>query len=119
MARGSISAWQSGRRGERYILGGENLFYREICERIAGLAGVEPPRRALPGPLARGLGVVGDGLEWLGYESLLNSVTVRYGFDNRFHFSSAKAEAELTYNHGPIGGAIGDAIAWFRTRGLI
>src|SRR5690348_17790679 len=40
VARGMILAWQKGQRGERYILGGHNLPYREIFARIANVAGI-------------------------------------------------------------------------------
>jgi dihydroflavonol-4-reductase len=119
VARGSIGAWQSGRRGERYILGGANLSYRRLGEEISRLAAVNPPSWALPDAVARILGLLGDGLERFGYGVPLNSVTVRYAFGQQFQFSSGKAVAELDYRCGPISAAIADAIAWFRSRGIL
>ncbi|MBI5765100.1 MAG: NAD-dependent epimerase/dehydratase family protein [Planctomycetes bacterium] len=50
---GIILAALRGRTGTRYILGGENLPYREIVNRIAGVVGQRPAIVELPA-LARG-----------------------------------------------------------------
>src|SRR5215468_3401273 len=39
VARGMIAAWHKGRRGERYILAGHEMTYRDIMRRIAEVAG--------------------------------------------------------------------------------
>ncbi len=120
VARGMIAAWQRGRRGERYILGGHNLMYRAVFETISSIAGVRPPRFGVPRSVASMIGRFGDLKERLGGgEPLVNSTTVRYAFTPGFQFSSAKAIAELDYTFGPIAPAITDAIAWFRAHGML
>ena len=39
-ARGHIAALEKGRRGERYILGGENLTLKQILDRLAAITGL-------------------------------------------------------------------------------
>lgn len=120
VARGMILVWEKGRRGERYILGGENLPYAEIFERIARLAGVKPPRRNIPRFAANAVGWFGDLSERItGKEPLINSVAVRYGYCKTFMFSSDKAKSELGYEPHPIDDAIKDALAWFRAHGML
>jgi dihydroflavonol-4-reductase len=120
VAHGMLLVWQKGRRGERYILGGENLTYKDAFERIAAVAGVKPPRRRIPRPVATVFGWFGDASERLsGREPLINSVTVRYGFCEDFVFSSAKAQRELGYRAGPLEPAIKSALDWFRERKMI
>jgi dihydroflavonol-4-reductase len=120
VARGMLLVWQKGRRGERYILGGENLSYKEAFERIATVAGVPAPRRSLPRAAARAFGWFGDlGERFSGREPLINSVSVGWGFCGDFIFSSEKAMRELGYSAGPIEPAIRDAIAWFRRQGML
>ncbi|MBA3395509.1 MAG: NAD-dependent epimerase/dehydratase family protein [Deltaproteobacteria bacterium] len=119
VARGMIAAWQRGRRGERYILAGHDLTYREIFTRIARLAGVAPPRFGIPAPLAKLVGRWGDFVERRGKEPLVNSTQIRYAFTERFRFTSAKAACELGYTYGPIEPAITDAIAWFRAQRML
>ncbi len=43
VVQGQLAAAERGRRGERYILGGENLSYREITAIIGDVAGRRPP----------------------------------------------------------------------------
>jgi dihydroflavonol-4-reductase len=122
VARGMIAAWQRGRRGERYILGGHNMTYRDIMHTIAGVAGVRPPRLRVPRLLARAMGAAGDVSERLragGGRSFINSVVVRYAYTTRFQFASDKAMATLDYRFGPVETAIRDALTWFRGRGML
>jgi dihydroflavonol-4-reductase len=121
VVRGMIAAWQRGRRGERYILGGHNMTYRDIMHTIARVAGVRPPRLRVPRLLARAMGAAGDVSERLraGRRPFINSVVVRYAYTTRFQFASDKAMAALDYRFGPIETAIGDALAWFRSRGML
>lgn len=120
VARGMILAWQKGRAGERYILGGHNLPYKEIFERIARVAGVPPLTWSVPYPLAYAAGLLGDLQQWItGKEPLVTTNSVRWGYCPTFQFTSAKAERELGYAYGPIEPAIDDALTWFRDNGML
>ena len=120
VARGMILAWQKGRSGERYILGGHNLPYKEIFERIARVAGIPPLTWSVPYPVAYAAGLLGDLQLWVtGKEPLVTTNSVRWGYCPTFQFSSAKAERELGYAYGPIEPAIEDALAWFRAHGML
>jgi dihydroflavonol-4-reductase len=120
VARGMLLAWEKGRRGEKYILGGENLTYKDIMERIAREAGVAPPSRQVPRWLGRLVGLFGDVQERLSNrEPLLNSVTMGYAYCTIFQFSSQKAQAELGYRPGPLEPAIRDALRFFREQQMI
>jgi dihydroflavonol-4-reductase len=120
VAKGMLLVWQKGRAGERYILGGENLPYADVFDRIARIAGVKAPTWNIPRLLAAPLGWVGDLREAMSdAEPLINTMTVRYGYCKAFIFSSEKAERELGYTTRPIDDAIRDAIAWFRAHGML
>lgn len=119
VARGMIAAWQRGRRGERYILGGYDLTYRAMMEMAAKVAGVAPPRFGLPYALARLVGLWGDFSESRGGDPLVNTTQVRYAFTDRTKFSSAKAQRELGYTISPLEDAMRDAYAWFRAHGML
>lgn len=119
VCRGMTLAAERGRRGERYILGGENLRFQEAFARIAAVVGKRPPRFGMP----KALGLLGGWLGELGQAVLrreldVNLVTARYGYCRGYRFSSAKAERELGYSHGPLEDAVRDALAWFRARGM-
>lgn len=118
VCRGMILAAEKGKRGELYILGGENLDYRTIATKITTVAGIRPPLFPIP----RGLAMLGGwgGDLWgmiMRKETNINSITVAMGYV--YHaFSSTKAERELGYTHGSVDTAISDALAWFAERGM-
>jgi len=119
VARGMIAAAEKGKTGERYILGGENMSYAEVSDRIARMAGTRPLTWNVPRVLAAIPGWFGDVRAWLGGEPLLTSVTIRYAYSPRFIFRSDKAKRELGYTTGPLDDAIRDAVAWFRATGRL
>lgn len=119
VARGMIAAWERGRRGERYILGGHEMTYGDVMREIARVAGVAPPRFRVPRPAAWAYGKWGDLVERLGREPVVNSTQIRYAYTDKFRFRSEKAARELGYAPGPLEPAIRDAIAWFRAHGVL
>ncbi len=119
VARGMIAAWQRGVRGERYILGGHDLTYRDVMQQICREAGVRPPRFRVPRPIAALVGKWGDRVERRGKEPVVNSTQIRYAFTDKFRFTSAKAQRELGYTIGPLEPAVRDAVAWFRANGML
>ncbi|MBL0219167.1 MAG: NAD-dependent epimerase/dehydratase family protein [Myxococcales bacterium] len=119
VARGMIAAWHRGRRGERYILAGHDMSYGDVFKTIARVAGVKPPRFAVPHAAAWLFGKWGDFLEARGKEPLANSTTIRYAYTDKFRFKSEKAATELGYTFGPLEPAIADALAWFRSHGML
>ncbi len=120
VARGMIAAWEKGGRGEVYILGCENMGYREIMELIAREALVSPPRFSMPRALATVAGWLGDLQELLsGKEALINSMRVRWGYCEGYVVSSDKARRELGYAPGPVDVAVRDALTWFRVHDML
>src|ERR1035438_3924670 len=59
-ARGHILALEKGKRGERYILGGENLTLKQILDRLAAITGLKSPIVKLPYVFALATGVVDE-----------------------------------------------------------
>jgi dihydroflavonol-4-reductase len=115
--RGIINALTSGRSGERYILGGENVTYLELWREIAGLVGSRPPLARLFAPISWLAGGAGDLWTALaGREPLLNSAMVRMG-QMHHYYSSGKAQRELNYQISPYQTALGDAWHWFLEHG--
>ncbi|HEY5920309.1 MAG TPA: SDR family oxidoreductase [Kofleriaceae bacterium] len=119
VARGMLLAAEKGRRGERYILGGHDMTYRDVFERIAKVAGVKPPRFRIPIPIAKLVGKVGDAIEARGKEPIVNSTQIRYAYTDTFRFASQKASRELGYAYGPLEPAIADALGWFRQHDMV
>jgi dihydroflavonol-4-reductase len=119
VAAGHLAAAETGRIGERYILGGENLSLAEILAEVARAVGRRPPRLKIPYALAF---PVAAGAE------LVARVTGREPFTTldgvrmarkKMYFSSAKAARELGYRPRPAREAIADAVNWFGVNGYL
>jgi dihydroflavonol-4-reductase len=119
VAAGHIAAWQKGRIGERYILGGEDVRLGDMLAEIARFVGRTPPKLRLPRrlifPIAYGAEAVAY---FTGKEPFVTTTGLKLAKDLMF-FSSAKAERELGYRARPYGEAVADAITWFRRNGYL
>jgi dihydroflavonol-4-reductase len=116
VARGLLLAAERGQKGERYILGGENLSYLEVFTRIAAVVGASRPLGVAPRPLARAMGLLGDvAMGVTGREMPVTTLTVRWGYTPGFVFSSEKARTALGYTTRPLEEGISAAWAWFAT----
>jgi len=114
VAVATVNALTQGRVGESYILGHQNLSYREAFVLMAGLMGVRPPRRAVPVRLARLLGAAGDLQARLtGRPGRLNSAMAAVANDGHY-FSGRKAITELGLPQTPLEQAVREALAWFK-----
>jgi dihydroflavonol-4-reductase len=119
VAQAMIAAARRGQCGQCYILGHENLSYREIFGRIAQVLRLSPPRFAIPYPLARLGGCVGDLAGWLTrQEPGVNTTTVKLGYVDHY-YSSARAVRELGMRQTPIEEAIQRAVRWFYDAGML
>jgi dihydroflavonol-4-reductase len=117
VASGHLAAFERGRIGERYILGGDNLTLAAMLGEIAALAGRAPPRFKLPLLAVYPVALVEEILARLtGREPFATFDGLRMAKKMMF-FSSAKAERELGYRHRPARDGLADALAWFRDAG--
>lgn len=119
VAEGHLLAFERGRIGERYILGGDNLSLRDLLGTVAGLSGRSAPKMRLPRlplyPLAAGAEFMA---RLTGKEPLLTIDGLRMS-KYRMFFTSAKAESELGYRSRPYQEGVADALAWFRGAGYL
>lgn len=115
VAEGHLLAFASGKIGERYILGGENLSLRAILAEIAALAGRRPPKIRLPHDAVLPFAYLVEGWARLGGtdQPLLTVDGVKLA-KKRMYFSSDKARRELGYAPRPARDALKDAVEWFR-----
>ena len=113
--RGHLLAMEKGRSGERYLLGGSNLSYREFFDAIGREAGRK--RFLLPVPMPVMLSVAGLQL----VKTALSGRPPRIvpGWVRRFahdwKITCAKAERELGYRPGDIKQGMKKTVEWMRT----
>jgi dihydroflavonol-4-reductase len=119
VAAGHLAAFDRGRIGERYILGGEDMTLQHILRYIAGLVGRKPPRVRLPYAAVLPIAYLAEAISKItGRSGRITLEGVRMSRKYMF-FSSAKAVAELGYQWRPPTVALDDAVGWFRERGLL
>ncbi len=118
VASAHVAALTSGRSGERYILGGENLTLKQILDRMAAMTGLPSPTARVPHAVAMGFAFFDEWITGriLGREPRATVEAVRMGKKKMFA-SSAKAERELGYRALPVDEALRAAMDWFRAHG--
>lgn len=115
----TVNALTMGRIGESYILGNQNLCYREAFALMAAVMGVKPPRLPLPPALARFYGAICDAQTRLtGRPAMVNGTMVAIANDGHY-FGSEKAIAELLLPQTPIERAIREAFDWFQANNYV
>lgn len=119
VVKGHILAARSGRRGDRYILGGENLTHRQIISTIADVVGGIRPFFKVPEWAVRSIAVAAEGIgstlsrkPWVTRELLASSSLFNY-------FSSEKSERELGYSRTPFREAVQKTFSWYKQQGLL
>jgi dihydroflavonol-4-reductase len=116
-AEGHLLACEHGQRGQRYILGRQNLTLEEIFKKLEQISGVRAPARRIPYPVAYAAGLVTTAWARLsGGEPRAPLDAVRMARKKMF-VSNQKAVSELGFAPGPVEGALARAVEWFRANG--
>jgi dihydroflavonol-4-reductase len=109
VAAGHLLAAKRGQSGERYILGGYNIAWVDLIDRIAAQSGVHHPLLVLPTDVAalarlqRELGLPGP----VAPEALILMA-------QNWRYSSRKAKKELGYRTRPLEKTLGETVEWSR-----
>ncbi len=116
---GEIAALKSGRTGERYILGSENISFKELFRKIGEVVGASAPNVYIP------IWAASIAASWL--ESLSNMtgkppvLTKAHvvGATLPHYFSFGKAKRELGFEPHPIMDAIRESYKWYLENNLM
>jgi dihydroflavonol-4-reductase len=115
VARGIVEAAYRGRKGERYLLGGENLEFGKFLALYSQAAGARAPEHRIPpvalktaSSLAAVLGPAGCRAR----ESTASALLYHW-------YDSSKAMTELGYRPGPASEAIAASVAWMKENGIL
>ncbi len=117
VAMGHWLAFQKGKIGERYILGGENLSLGAILTIVAEHVGRKPPTVRLPRAAIYPIAALMEVYARLSGKEPLVTIDALRMAKKKMYFSPAKAEHDLGYTARPATAAIADAIHWFRENG--
>jgi len=119
VAAGHLLALERGRIGETYILGGQDVEFRDMIGAIAQMTGRRAPTVGLPRLPLFPLAYAAEALARLtGKEPFLTVDALKMA-KYRMFFTSARAERELGYSARPYREALRDALDWFRKAGYL
>ena len=120
LVEGLIAVKEKGRRGQRYLLGGENTPMAALLAMLAQATGREMPKTRLPYWVALAAGAVDTGLvsAITGKAPKAPLTGVRLA-GRQISFSSNKALRELNWRAGPLAPALEETIAWFEEKDLL
>ncbi|HEX9569238.1 MAG TPA: hopanoid-associated sugar epimerase [Rhodospirillales bacterium] len=119
VAEGHLLAFEKGRVGERYILGGENMSLQAILGAVAAAAGRRAPKLKIPHGAILPIAYAAEAWARIsGGEPFATVDGVRMA-RKKMYFSHAKAVRDLGYAPRPAGQALADAVRWFKDHGYL
>jgi nucleoside-diphosphate-sugar epimerase len=114
LADGFLAAFDKGRPGEEYVLGGENLSIREVFLRLEPITGIRPPRFGVPSWLVRASipisPLIARALKQ-GPHVMQDAMGTMGG---SFMASSAKAQRELGFAFRSLEDTMPETIEWLK-----
>ena len=116
-AEGHLLAAERGRTGQRYILGCRNMTLQDICQSLASISGLPPPRLQLPYFMAYVAGWVDTKVSLALHKSPSISLEGVKMARKRMFVDCSKAVRELSLPQTPPEEALGRAVAWFKEKG--
>ena len=108
VATGHILAFEKGKIGERYIMGGENIPLKQILKEIAKITGKSPPRIKLSPNLILPVAYIAEIVARITKKDPFVTVDGVLMSKKKMFFSIDKAERELGYSPRPAIEAIKD-----------
>jgi dihydroflavonol-4-reductase len=119
VAEGHLLAFDKGRVGERYVLGGENMSLQAILGAVAEAAGRRAPKLKIPHGAILPIAYAAEAWARIsGGEPFATVDGVRMA-RKKMYFSHAKAARDLGYAPRPAGQALADAVRWFKDHGYL
>jgi dihydroflavonol-4-reductase len=107
-----VSAAEKAQPGQRYIVGGDTMTYRQMLTIAAREAGRRPPWLRLPTGLVQVAGMLAGQLGMLGGD-VLQAIPYWQPLD------TSRARIELGHTARPFAETVQDALAWFRGYGYL
>lgn len=118
VAAAHVAALTRGEPGQRYILGGPMLTFRELLTTLAEVTGGARPIAELPPALVRAAIVPLAFAERVGVKLPFGTGNALYLTTHRY-YASARAEEALGYRTRPAVETLGDAARWYTSQGVL
>lgn len=117
VVEGHLLAATKGKRGERYILGGENLSWREFITLVSRHFGRRPGFRLPLGPMKLAASLAELGGRLTGRRPVLTRQMTQLA-DLDLYYTSDKARKELGYCSKTIDDSLFHALSWYEEHGF-
>lgn len=117
VARAHLLAYEKGRTGQNYLLGGDNTSQLELARLIAKAAGVTPPKREIPPKLFLAGAALLEGIAAVRKQRPFMTRAFAHAFLECWYTCSDKAIAELGYDPPPLQEIVDDTMEWLRSEG--
>lgn len=119
LAAGTIAAADKGRKGQCYILGNEEVSFKDFARMLVRESGCKPIKRFLPIGVANLIAALLEKqAKRTGKHPLMTTFSV-YNLARNNSFDSSKAKEELGYTTRSYEETIRDEIAWLKKEGKI
>ena len=119
VAEGICQALEKGRVGQCYIMGHQNLSYKEALSIISTVVGRKPPKLPVPNFLVKMGGFFGSTIAMITRKPPALSYPMAWISCDGHYFSPAKAVKELQMPQTPLEEAVKEAYDWFCENGYI
>jgi NAD+-dependent farnesol dehydrogenase len=112
VVQGHLLAWEKGRPGERYLLGGENASYNAFFQKLQQVSGVK--KRMVHVPVGVLLFMSNLMMAWTNITGKAPLITPKWVRKYLYHWelSSQKAADELGYSFTPLKEGISQTLEW-------
>ncbi len=114
-ANGIIKAIENGQNGEKYLLAGENLSYKDFFRKVNNFTNGNPLMIPIPDTALVLLGYLGDGLRKLKIRTSLSSPNMKALRISNF-YSNRKSAEELGLSYQTVDKAVEDAVRFFEKK---
>ncbi len=119
LAHGCIMAVEKGRSGECYILGNEEITFKEMCQELEKVTGCKGPRFYVPISISYKLAkIMEKRAKKKGEQPIMSTFSV-YNLDRNNAYNYSKAEKELGYKTRPYEETLRDMAAWLVKEGMV
>ena len=119
LADGCLFAMDKGRTGECYILGNEQVQFKDFAKMITDICGGKPIRFFLPVKMAYFVAKqIEKRAKRKGEKPVMTEFSV-YNLDRNNDFDSTKARTELGYKTRPYQETLRDEFEWMKKYGII
>jgi dihydroflavonol-4-reductase len=120
VGRGAMGAMEKGRDGERYILSGENVTWKELLDLVAECTGLKPPSLRVPIPVLRALALIMELGGWVTgrrpqiTRSAVDEFAGKYGY-----MDCTKAKEEVGFSYRSARETVRRTVAWLLEQGFV